>query len=346
MWKVGQWQGLIKINLFNNENHTKRTLIFIRNQLKLYGASEKEDEEDIEKVNNSITEEKETLSSSSSEEESEESELEDDEINENHGEKYIENQREKDIENQQEKEIENQSEKYIENSQVKPMEISESSYKHHLLKSYFYSPNNNQIQITLTFPASSPKLLLLDIVEEMTGSLVIHEIKNISKCYWNPEEEANNEESKKPQLLHTDGVNLKGVLDLGNIIGTSSIYTNDIHAVLECFGVEAARALIVREVGAVFDVYGISVDYRHLSLIADQITFDGTYRPFNRQGMQQSYSSSPFLQMSFETTMAFMKNAALFGSSDDLETPSSRIVMGLPTRIGTGMMKIIQKFEE
>jgi hypothetical protein len=34
-------------------------------------------------------------------------------------------------------------------------------------------------------------------------------------------------------------------------------------------GVEAARQSIVNEIGAVFNVYGISIDTRHLSLIAD-----------------------------------------------------------------------------
>ena len=32
---------------------------------------------------------------------------------------------------------------------------------------------------------------------------------------------------------------------------------------------EAARTAIVKEISDVFDVYGIKVNYRHLSLIAD-----------------------------------------------------------------------------
>jgi hypothetical protein len=47
----------------------------------------------------------------------------------------------------------------------------------------------------------------------------------------------------------------------------------------------------------VFDVYGIEVDPRHLSLIADAMTVQGGYRPFNRMGIAES-SSSPFLQVS------------------------------------------------
>ena len=48
--------------------------------------------------------------------------------------------------------------------------------------------------------------------------------------------------------------------------------SNDVGAVLRTFGVEAARATLVREVGAVFGAYGIGVDARHLSLISDHMT--------------------------------------------------------------------------
>jgi hypothetical protein len=42
--------------------------------------------------------------------------------------------------------------------------------------------------------------------------------------------------------------------------------------------VEAARATILSEVSSVFGAYGIAVDQRHLSLIADFMTFHGGYR--------------------------------------------------------------------
>ena len=51
-----------------------------------------------------------------------------------------------------------------------------------------------------------------------------------------------------------------------------AVTSNDVWAVLRTFGVEAARATVVREVGAVFGAYGIGVDARHLSLISDHMT--------------------------------------------------------------------------
>jgi DNA-directed RNA polymerase I subunit RPA1 len=53
---------------------------------------------------------------------------------------------------------------------------------------------------------------------------------------------------------------------------------NDVHAMLTTYGVEAARATILKEVQSVFGAYGIGVDPRHLGLIADYMTHTGGYR--------------------------------------------------------------------
>jgi DNA-directed RNA polymerase I subunit RPA1 len=54
-----------------------------------------------------------------------------------------------------------------------------------------------------------------------------------------------------------------------SIVDTNRIKTNDIGAVLKRYGVEAARATILQEIGSVFAAYGINVNARHLMLIAD-----------------------------------------------------------------------------
>ena len=75
------------------------------------------------------------------------------------------------------------------------------------------------------------------------------------------------------------------------------------------YGVEAARATVMREVSAVFNAYGIGVDTRHLCLIADFMTHQGGYRACNRMGIESSVS--PFLKMSFETATHFLTDATL-----------------------------------
>jgi DNA-directed RNA polymerase I subunit RPA1 len=97
----------------------------------------------------------------------------------------------------------------------------------------------------------------------------------------------------------------------------------------------------MKEVQMVFGVYGIAVDRRHLSLISDFMTFNGDYRAFNRIGMEES--SSPFLKMSYETTLKYLVSASQTNEVDDMSAPSSAIVMGQIPRVGTGMFDLIQQ---
>jgi hypothetical protein len=53
------------------------------------------------------------------------------------------------------------------------------------------------------------------------------------------------------------------------LIEENDVYSNDIYAILMTYGIEMARAAIVREISGVFSVYKIEVDVRHLELIAD-----------------------------------------------------------------------------
>jgi hypothetical protein len=117
------------------------------------------------------------------------------------------------------------------------------------------------------------------------------------------------------------------------------LHSNDIAGLLRTYGVEAARAAIVRECKAVFDVYGIGVDLRHLYLIADYMTHGGGFRAMNRGGMEGAHGS-PLLKMSFETTMAFLQKAVLAGETDALTTPAARIVFGRVVDSGTGCFDV------
>lgn len=87
-------------------------------------------------------------------------------------------------------------------------------------------------------------------------------------------------------------------------------------------------------------MYGIAVDRRHLSLIADYMTFEGSYKPFNRIGIQGN--SSPFQKMSFETTMSFLKNAIITGENDAIKSPSACLVTGRVVQGGTGSFELFQ----
>lgn len=91
----------------------------------------------------------------------------------------------------------------------------------------------------------------------------------------------------------------------------------------------------------VFNAYGINVDYRHLSLIADYMTYEGTYKPFNRLGVKSN--ASPLQKMSFETCLQFFKDACLYGQHENLKSPSACLVAGRMVNAGTGKFDILTK---
>jgi DNA-directed RNA polymerase I subunit RPA1 len=155
---------------------------------------------------------------------------------------------------------------------------------------------------------------------------------------------ADNREHLRYWALKAAGVDFGAFWEIGDDLDVTRIYSNNIHAMLKTYGVEAARRTIITEVTNVFEAYGVKVDYRHLSLIADYMTHTGGYRPMSRHG-SIAESLSPLAKMSFETASKFIVEAASHGMTDDLETPSSRISLGLPVKMGTGSFDIMQNLE-
>ncbi|ORM39587.1 DNA-directed RNA polymerase I subunit rpa1 [Babesia sp. Xinjiang] len=144
--------------------------------------------------------------------------------------------------------------------------------------------------------------------------------------------------------LYCDGTNLQRLFLLKEgLVDLNRIRINDIATVLRYYGVEAARASIVSELQNVFSVYGINVDYRHLSLIADFMTNRGDIRTFNRYGM--AHHSSPLLQMSFESTTKFMMDACERGGYDNLGSPAGAIIAGRPVMLGGGLCKVLPQVD-
>jgi DNA-directed RNA polymerase I subunit RPA1 len=196
-------------------------------------------------------------------------------------------------------------------------------------------------EFTLEFDASLPKLLMLNLVQDAVKKSLVQQITGVGVCTFDEKAEIINPktgEKTKVPAVHTEGTNLRAMQQYGDYINPNMISTNDIAAVLEMYGVEACRNNIVRELREVFGSHGISVDSRHLNLIGDYMTRNGGFTPFNRMGLTGNVS--PFTKMSFETTLAFLKDAILDGDWDDLSTPSGRLVMGRLGKVGTGAFDV------
>jgi DNA-directed RNA polymerase I subunit RPA1 len=197
-------------------------------------------------------------------------------------------------------------------------------------------------EIALEYAADAPKILMLNVLEVALQSSLVQQIPGLDECTYEPDEEVKDRktgESKTVAVVHTAGVNLKAMQAYSDYIDPNKISTNDISAMLSHYGVEACRSTIIKELSSVFGGHGITVDNRHLNLIADYMTRGGGFSPFNRNGLKSSVS--PFLKMSFETTVSFLRDAVLDGDWDDLRSPSSRIVIGRTGKVGTGAFDVL-----
>lgn len=206
---------------------------------------------------------------------------------------------------------------------------------HRFVTKYNFDDEDGEwCQFTIELAADTEKLLMVNIVEDICRKSVIREVKNIDRCV-HPEPE------NGKRILVTEGVNFQEMWDQDAFIDVNGITSNDVASVLKTYGVEAARNTIVNEINNVFSRYAISVSFRHLDLIADMMTRQGTYLAFNRQGMETSTSS--LMKMSYETTCQFLTKAVLDNECENLDSPSARIVLGKLNNVGTGAFDVLAK---
>lgn len=118
----------------------------------------------------------------------------------------------------------------------------------------------------IVIPLDTPTLLMQEIAEKVAVATMIRDTPGIERCYIVEADVTG------PTKVQTDGINFTGVWAHSDLIDVDNITTNDVGSTLRMYGVEAARATLMREVRAVFGAYGIGVDPRHLGLIADFMT--------------------------------------------------------------------------
>lgn len=200
----------------------------------------------------------------------------------------------------------------------------------------FNALEGNSCFIRLHYKISTPKLLVLPLVEDSARRAVIQAVQDIGACLYTPADKEKKEHAK----IDIEGVNLLAMRDYQEYINPHTIRTNSVHDMLIYYGVEAARSTIIREMSDVFSGHSITVDNRHLNLIGDVMTHSGGFKSYSRNGLIRE-SNSPFSKGSFETSVGFMRDAVLERDFDDLKSPSSRIVVGRLGNVGTGAFDIL-----
>ncbi|KAH9827522.1 DNA-directed RNA polymerase I subunit rpa1-like [Teratosphaeria destructans] len=199
----------------------------------------------------------------------------------------------------------------------------------------FDDVDGSSCTFTMEYAATTAKILMLHLVETAAREALIHNINGITAAMVDEKAtELPENVARGHKIVAVSGCNIVEMWNCQNVIDPHTLYTNSIGDMLAHYGVEAARAAIVVELQSVFGGHGISVDPRHLTLIADFMTRGGGYAAFSRMGYRGV--PSVLMKASFETTLSVLKDAVLEGDGDGLEGPSARIVTGRLGRMGTG----------
>ena len=120
-----------------------------------------------------------------------------------------------------------------------------------------------------------------------------------------------------------------------------STSSNNITEVASTLGIEASRVVIQSELARTYGSYGISIDCRHLQLLADVMTYRGEVLGITRFGIAKM-KDSVLMLASFEKTPDHLFDAAIHSRVDPVRGVSESIIVGVPIPLGTGLFKLQQ----
>ncbi len=140
-------------------------------------------------------------------------------------------------------------------------------------------------------------------------------------------------------ILYTEGSSLKKVMQFDGVDPTR-IKTNSINEIGEVLGIEAARNAIINEATDTLREQGLSVDVRHIMLVADIMTVDGEVKQIGRHGVSGE-KASVLARAAFEVTVNHILDAAVRGDVDDLRGVTENVIVGQPIQLGTGDVTLV-----
>lgn len=140
-------------------------------------------------------------------------------------------------------------------------------------------------------------------------------------------------------VIYTAGVNLIDIRYI-NGININNVICNDIVAVYNTFGIEAARTTLIREIYLAYERAGPRVNFQHICLLSDLMTMNGYLVSIDRHGSKKS-DIDPLSRASFEQPIEQLINSAVFNEIDHMNGVSSRVMAGLVIKGGTGYCDII-----
>jgi len=205
--------------------------------------------------------------------------------------------------------------------------------------------DTDKLVMRLTFPVdNSMNMLKLRFLEDRILDVVLTGIDGVGRVYprevnrelmW--DEATNAYTCKKQYVLDVEGSNLYDLLTFNGVDNTRT-FSNDIHEVMDVFGIEAARQAIYDEFSEVFAA--AYVNYHHMSVLLDAMTYQGRLVSVDRFGMNK-HDNGVLAKSSFEETSKILFNAAVSAEFDAMKGVSANIMFGQKPPCGTGMVDIL-----
>jgi DNA-directed RNA polymerase beta' subunit len=189
-------------------------------------------------------------------------------------------------------------------------------------------------------------ILFLKELEKKILGITLRGIPNLNNAYIDTQNKIKYNvdgsfESIKEYIVQADSSDLLSIIanDVNGYIDCTRISSNDICLVLEIFGIEAVRNLIIDEIAIVLAKLGKSS--KHVILLADLMTYQGDLLKISRHGVNKSEDNGPLHKCSFEETPDILSKAAVFSELDDLQGVSANIIMGQFVKAGSNNFDIL-----
>lgn len=135
-------------------------------------------------------------------------------------------------------------------------------------------------------------------------------------------------------MLDTEGVNLLAVI-CHEDVDAKRTTSNHLIEVIEVLGIEAVRKALLDELRVVISFDGSYVNYRHLAILCDTMTYRGHLMAITRHGINRN-DTGPMMRCSFEETVDILLDAAVYAETDYLRGVTENIMLGQLAPIGTG----------
>jgi DNA-directed RNA polymerase II subunit RPB1 len=191
--------------------------------------------------------------------------------------------------------------------------------------------------------------LLKNFQEQLLQNIVIRGIKNINKVILrkikdNVVETMGSYKKQDIWVLDTVGTNMLDVLAL-DYIDSRRTFSNNIIEVYDVFGIEAARQTIYNELAEVIEFDGTYINYHHLCMLCDRMTFTNKLISIFRHGINND-NIGPIAKASFEETPEMFLKAARHAELDIMRGVSANVMCGQEGLYGTNSFQVVLDLEE